>query len=102
MKRYEKMSKEEIIDLFAQMENFCDACRFEKECPTCQDSCYKMHRDYLYKELTPRVTNIHTLEEMKKEKENFENVCRSRWCADCPYKDTDDDCFLVYLYEVEE
>ena len=102
MKRYEKMSKEEIIDLFAQIENFCDDCLFEKECPLSQDSCYKMHRNYLYKELTPRVANIHTLEEMKKEKANFENVCRSHWCADCQYKDNDDDCFLVYLYEVEE
>lgn len=73
MKRYEKMSKEEIISLYDNSAN-CDSCPLLESCDTTND-CVTQITDWLYKEikLVPRIAKINTSEELHKARQDWHN-----------------------------
>lgn len=68
MKRYEQMSKEEIMGIFGMPFN-CPECEIREFCNSCRrDTCVETRAAYLNQEIkiVPRVATINTAEELKK------------------------------------
>lgn len=110
MKRYEKMTKEDIIATFDNLTD-CRICQFHGvNCPMGEDeSCIKAMVNWLTEIDNPRIANINSKSELLKAKKKFDKLCHSGIsCEKCNYRTEDkyiDDytgCFINYLAESEE
>lgn len=105
MKRYERMSKEAIIEIF-KTTNECSTCRFRdsvtRTCTTGKDCCDAM-ADYLKEEIkiktVPRWQVIKSNENLVEMREDFRAMCNTRKCGDCFCGSGKADCFVKYLVE---
>lgn len=84
MKRYEKMSKEEIIGIFIEKEQILRNSGIAK---------------YLGEEVTPRVAKINTAEELETAYQDYKEYCGSMGCGKCKYYGPTPTCFVNFLEE---
>lgn len=108
MKRYERMTKEEIIEVFDRSGG-CNACRYKGDCTGELNSCYKQNVNYLNKEIKVKTVSrwqiIKSDEDLKKMREDFRKICNGGKCDDCFFVGGTVDCFVGYLngkIEVED
>lgn len=109
MKRYERMTKEEIIEAFKSTE-WCNTCMFrnsKNECTREDKGCCEAMRDYLNEEIKLKTVSrwqvIKSDEDMKKMQQDFREMCRKHKCDDCFYAgDGITACFVNYLLEKNE
>lgn len=103
MKRYEKFSREEIVNLFTTASvGACGTCDIASRCPRLHPSCVLNMAEFLTKdiEFVPRIAKINTVEELAQVRVEHQRFCnKTDTCLECPYQDDDDDCFLKYLAE---
>ena len=102
MKRYEKMSKEEII------EYFCDKIMTRFGGLT-SIILTKQANKYLNQEIeiVPRIKTINTKDDLVLAREQFEEFCNKTDCSECPYWDEkhhylSNICFTNFLGEEVE
>ena len=114
MKRYEKMSKEEIIG-FLEKARDCDSCPLSNEERNgngyCEESgfkdCAKASFSFLTQKIdikkVPRITTIRTKEELSEARKQFVKICRNQMfpggCQGCPYLSDTGYCFDSFLLE---
>lgn len=98
MKRYEKMSKEELFEIARRFTD-CNDCPKEDLCQSIDD-CTKMFDAYMNEEvdLIPRAWTFETADEAQIE---FEKICDGI-CAVCRYGKRDNHCRFEWLYELVE
>lgn len=112
MKRYEKISKEELVKIISYLvkrtkyDANCDDCPLHKKGENCKQfgvDCGDAIKDYLNEELTPRIVKINTREELEKAHKEFSNYCNDSYCAICKYytEGAATGCFVKYLEEEE-
>lgn len=113
MKRCEKMSKEDLVDMLLTNRD-CEKCPVEAEhkCGN-EGSCEaELHR-WLNEEITlvkkPRIATISTAEETEKARKEWESMCNKNSCVSCKYNNSNGNagwnCFVNYFceeIEVEE
>ena len=84
MKRYEKMSKEEIVDLFV---NGCSKCGAKEDCiaENCEINCRAMKKEWLNKDIEtkPRWATIKSNEHLEDIQTEFNLFCNKNNCDDC-------------------
>lgn len=103
MKRYERMTKEEIIEAFKETD-WCDNCRFTNKSSRNVNCCDVM-ANYLNEEIkmkiVPRWQTIKSDEDLEKMREDFcSSVCSQRPCGNCSYAARlVGACFANYLLE---
>jgi radical SAM protein with 4Fe4S-binding SPASM domain len=106
MKRYEKMSKEEIIDAFGYLFGDCDKCQYHKICNGrgyCPESA--VIKEWLTQEIetVPRIKTLDTKKKFIKAQEEYKTYCHSIDCSDCRYhKEVSIECFTEFLWEEVE
>lgn len=114
MKRYEKMSKEEINNAYCSCATSqCSNCVANKYCNdtlgrlTCVERIY----DWLQKETkkVPRYEFIKTQEDLDRLRNEFVSICEKQLCSGCKYSSSHSvgnvGCFAAWLkegIEVEE
>jgi len=108
MKRYEKMSKEEIIDAFSYSFGDCDKCQYHKICNG-KGYCSESAKEWLKEEIEikPRIATINTVEDVNKALKGFYKICNSKSCDKCSYSGSSMygsiiTCFTKYLCEEVE
>ena len=104
MKRYEKMSKEEIID-FLSTELNCNTCTVR----TCLKNainglqCVYIKKKWLNGEPKARIATINSAEDLDNAIHNFNEFCDENPCTGCPYGNYNSNrftgCFIKYLKE---
>lgn len=110
MKRYEKMSKEEIIDVMGNSFDDCRTCPLldgEGGCSKSWASCGMSLREYLSEEIkTKKVHRYETIkcpEDLDRLRGGFISICENISCTDCIYSGYQGigavGCFTVYLNE---
>ena len=100
MKRYEKLTKEEIIAL--TLERDCTKCQTAEQCDVMSEmSCAEVLHEYLMAECPPRLENVNNKADLEKAVEGFRGYCKERKCNECEYHMEADmlDCFKIYLLE---
>lgn len=103
MKRYEKMTKKEIIDFFA---TDCGMCDFSSTCAR-NMSCEEIKKEWLNEEIktAPLITTIDSVEKLREVEKDYRKHCRSRHeCIGCDYYYTGfgTNCFARYLEQEVE
>lgn len=113
MKRYERMSKEDIIKAYDSIHLGCEKCQ-ARGIEFCGNvDCVCAIEKWLSEEIVikkvPRFQAIKTVEEMKAEGKKLIEFCHGRRCGECRiHKDaiiTGNNCFALWLceeIEVEE
>lgn len=115
MKRYEKMSKEEMVDFIRGIKK-CSDCPLGNTvgngfCQKLPDWCLQTVGAYLNEEieLVTRVETINTKEELVEAKNELDKHCKERFgtidgCRKCEYYNEDElqGCFINYLAEEVE
>ena len=92
MKRYEKMTQDEIMEEFDEVWSF--ATDDHARCDNLLE-----WRNKLYEDATPRVASINTVEELNKAYAEFQKICNGGLsCDGCPYFDSDE-CLMAFLSE---
>lgn len=105
MKRYEKMSKEEIIEVFKGNDGkrACATCPCnETKYCTLSLTCNESLASWLNSEAPPRVATINTLEELEKTRDEYLYFCSKVSCNKCKYAKSEDNknsCFYNYIAE---
>lgn len=107
MKRYEKMSKEEIIDIMGNSFDNCRTCPLldgEGGCGKSWASCGMSLREYLKEEIKTKKVHRYELikspEDINKMFDDMSHVCDECECSSCPYGHGDIDiCFGNFLKE---
>lgn len=111
MKRYETMSKEDILKFIsdASERGNCSGCVIA---PTCNRiGCTYNAVKYLQqdKNMKPRIATIDSIEGLEKAFEEYRSFCDEMYCTNCKYKHDGEyntsDCFKRFLaeeIEVEE
>ena len=100
MKRYEKMTKEDIVKMIFEC---ADGLSDYGETPVAE--CIRTLGNSLMEEveMRPRFTLIHTEEDMRDALKNFKTMCRMKTeCKDCKYAGINEslaECFCAYLLE---
>lgn len=113
MKRYEKMSKEEIIELYTRFDcGDCNACPYfeEKGRRTCADdgNCSEAIKIWLNEEIEmiPRAWTFKTVEEAASARNTLKsNHCEKIKCHNCKYLSANSNgysCAFQWLYELVE
>lgn len=117
MKRYERMTKEEIIDFVCLGNWTCDRCGVKKEyCDRSESGkCNEIVRNWLNDEVTikkvPRFILIKTQEDLERAFQEFDYHCRKIKCTDCKYSNYSNgmatttnwhSCYQRYLAEEVE
>lgn len=104
MKRYERMTKENIIDLFKGIDDCC-TCMFsnsKNECTLRDKDCCEGIRDYLNEEIKLKTVSrwqaIKSDEDLKKMGAEFNIMCSKESCDTCEYNN-ERICFVGYLLE---
>lgn len=112
VKRYERMSKEEIVGLFENICGTCDGCplydEIKKNCKYAKTgfSCNRIAKAYLNEEIkvkkVPRIATINTVDELKEAIKDQHILCRNSGCSSCKLGDDKrmlgvDACFKAYL-----
>lgn len=106
MKRYEKLSKEEIIELSKGFID-CKYCPMHDDCNGCQD-CIENYEHYMNEEIEtiPRAWTFKTAKEAYEAGKEFRKThCFQKRCIDCRYsasKNNGTICELNWLYEEVE
>lgn len=102
MKRYEKMTKKEIIDFFA---TDCGMCDLSSNCAR-NMSCEEIKKEWLNEEIktVPLITTINSVEKLREAAEDHKNHCRIQGeCKGCDYfSDFSRNCFARYLEQEVE
>lgn len=102
MKRYEKMTKEDIVKMIFE----CADGLYGHNAPVAE--CIRTLGNGLMEEveMRPRFTLIHTKEDMHDAFKNFETMCgMKKMCEDCKYNcslGSSADCFYAYLLDEVE
>lgn len=102
MKRYELMSKEEIMLVLNGWRGGCDHCPMAGDEYMCHNNtCLEDAVEYLNEELdlVPRVALINTKEELLEAIKQCREICNETTCDDCPGIIH---CFVSYLAEEVE
>ena len=105
MKRYEKMSKEEIVELVVKVGKvFCDQCPIKGDCERLdRDNCSSKLALYLQEKVItkPRFVTFKSAEElMNAYIEHEKKYCYNMCCDDCKYNHADSrSCVLHWFCE---
>lgn len=106
MKRYERMSKEAIMDAYKTTDHCC-GCRLEDSsyCKTRgATGCCEIMTDYLNEEVNvvPRWKTIKSDEDLPRLSKELTDWCANHECAECIYRSYEHNCFTSYLLETIE
>lgn len=110
MKRYETMSKEELLEIICY-DDSCERCPLHSKGEDCKPNgafCGEAIRNYLEEEADPRIAKINSIEELKEAYINFKNRCEKVSCTTCEYSREKTlqypgwGCFVNYLMGQDE
>lgn len=108
MKRYERMTKEEIIEKYKACCGYCRECPLYEiktaECKYSGCDCTEAMADYLNEEIklktVSRWQTIKSDEDLWKMRQDFHGMCNGTRCDDCSYVGCGKvGCFINYLFE---
>ena len=111
MKRYEKMSNEDIVNLLLNPKEQCAKCPVpESECFSLDESECVVNIVRVLKEnveIKPRIATVNTVDELiamsQEHKANCDEHCKHHMCSDCKYHVNEEEkfsgCFCKYLAE---
>lgn len=103
MKRYERMSKEAIMEAF-KTTNSCSTCMFHNSvthaCTAGKDCCDAVAA-YLNEEIkaVSRWQTIKSDDDLVKMSAELTGWCANHECAKCVYRSTNHSCLMSYLLE---
>lgn len=108
MKRYERMSKEDIMSVYKTTDHCC-GCKLQDSsyCKNRTTGCCEIMTDYLNEEIkvVPRWQTIKSDEDCQRIWEEHSDWCANHKCDRCVYRSSQGPCFVNYLIgkiEVEE
>lgn len=106
MKRYEKYTKEEIIEYFAEASGSeCEECNWNHYCTDgnaiqCSDAVCKWLNEEV--KMIPRCHKCKTVEDFEKEYDEFRRMCQKTICSKCSYAKDGNSSWCIALYMMEE